>query len=179
MPPENPRISGLTPLLLILPVLVYLAALFVLPAEGFWINDNGCKFIQAQALERNGFRDFSIPWPGRELDAELRYNPLPAPFGYVLKGKLYGTFSAPFVLLSAGAHSLFGRHGLFMLPLVGGLLTLVGVWRLAGLLPGAPGGRLVAVLITALGTPLLFYSVTFWEHTPGRGLGDLECSVCS
>lgn len=166
MPAEKLRTSRLALLLVGLPVLLYLAALFVLPVDGFWINDNGCKFIQVQALERNGFRDFAIPWSGQELDPELRYNPLPAPFGYVIDGHLYGTFSAPFVLLSAGAHHLFGRTGLFLLPLLGGLLTLAGVWRLAGLLPGTPSARPVAVFLVALATPLWFYSVTFWEHTP-------------
>jgi hypothetical protein len=50
---------------------VYAATLAMLPSGGLWIIDNGNKRIQVEALLASGFRDFSLPWPGRELDPEL------------------------------------------------------------------------------------------------------------
>lgn len=149
---------------------IYLATFLILPRDGFWINDNGCKFIQLQGLINTGYGDFSIPWPGKNLDPSYTCNPLPEPFGHVIDGKLYGTFSPIFPLLSSFPYRLFGNTGLYLLPLLGGLLTLPAVWFLAGRLSPGPHARRVAqplaVLVTALGTPMWFYSVTFWEHTP-------------
>lgn len=148
---------------------IYIATFLVLPRDGFWINDNGCKYIQLQGLIKTGYRDFSIPWPGQSVDPSYTCNPLPSPFGHVVDGKLYGTFSPIFPLLSSFFYRLLGNTGLYILPLLGGLLTLPAVWSLAGRLSMGPSVKRIAqplaVFVVGLCTPLWFYSVTFWEHT--------------
>ncbi|PYT13833.1 MAG: hypothetical protein DMF51_09845, partial [Acidobacteria bacterium] len=79
-------------------------------------------------------------------------------------------YSATFAVPSSFPYRLFGDPGLYLLPLAAGLLTLPAVWSLAGMLSGARVGRLLAVPLAALGTPLWFYSLTFWEHTPAACL---------
>ena len=77
-------------------------------------------------------------------------------------------YSATFAVPSSFPYRLFGDPGLYLLPLAAGLLTLPAVWSLAGMLSGARVGR--AVPLASLGTPLWFYSLTFWEHTPAACL---------
>ncbi len=149
---------------------IYVATLLILPRDGFWINDNGCKFIQLQGLIKTGYKDFSIPWPGQSVDPAYTCNPLPPPFGHVIDGKLYATFSPVFPLLSSFFYRLLGNAGLYILPLLGGLLTLPAVWLLAGRLSAGSSARRLAqplaVFVVGLCTPLWFYSATFWEHMP-------------
>lgn len=164
-PHTVPRIFPITAI-----VMAYLGTFLILPHDGFWINDNGCKFIQLQGMIRTNYRDFSIPWPGQDLDPSFAYQPLPSPFGHVINGRLYGTFSPVFPMLSSFPYRLWGFHGLLLLPLASVLLTLPAVWSLTGILTeSSPAQRLaqsLALLVVALGTPVWFYSMTFWEHVP-------------
>jgi len=147
----------------------YVLSFVLIPSDGFWINDNGCKFIQLQGMIRTGYKDFSIPWPGQDVDPSFTCNPLPPPFGHVVDGKLYGTYSPVFALISSVPYRVFGCIGLYIIPLLAGLLTLPAAWILAGRLSSAAAARPVtrplAICFVALGTPIWFYSLTFWEHT--------------
>ena len=160
----------------------YVLSFVLIPSNGFWINDNGCKFIQLQGMIRTGYKDFSIPWPGRDLDPSFSCNPLPQPFGHVVDGKLYGTYSPVFALISSVPYRVFGSIGLYVIPLLAGLLTLPGVWMLAGRLSSAPSARQsaqpLAICIVGLATPIWFYSLTFWEHTPAACLTTWSVFFC-
>ncbi|MCA9252560.1 MAG: hypothetical protein R3E58_16975 [Phycisphaerae bacterium] len=153
---------------------VYVVTLANLPKEGFWIVDNGCKFVQMESIIRSDYTDYAIDWPGSAIDPEYKYSPLIPRFGHVIDGKLYGTFAPFFPLISTIPYRLWGMTGLYVIPLLGGLLTLAAVWKLASILIGerrefriAPA---LAIVLVGLGTPVWFYSVEFWEHTPGTGL---------
>jgi hypothetical protein len=162
---------------------VYSLAFSLLPGKGFWINDNGCKFVQLQGIIKSHYRDFSIPWPGRDRDPLFAYNPIPSPFGHVVQGRLYGTFSPVFPLLSSFPYRLLGFAGLYLIPLAGGLLTLPAVWRLTDILADDPAARRIAqplaVFLVGLGTPLWFYSMTFWEHAPAVCLTTWSVVCCA
>jgi hypothetical protein len=146
--------------------LVYAGAWVVLPHDGLFINDNGCKLIQTEGLVRDGGAGFSVPWPGREFDPALSFRPLGDPFGQVIDGRLFVSFPIPFALVTSVPYRLFGPGGLTLLPFLAGLLLLPAVAALARL-SGADGrGVWLAVLGTALGTPIWFYAYTLWEHLP-------------
>ncbi|MCU0611023.1 MAG: hypothetical protein MUE60_04435 [Candidatus Eisenbacteria bacterium] len=117
-----------------------------------------------KGLILTGYRDFSIPWPGRELDPAYLFNPLPRPFGELFEGKLFGFYSHPFAFLSSFPYRLLGTRGLYVIPLVSAFFLLAAVRSLADLLPGRP--RSLATGIVGLCTPVWFYSVDFWEHLP-------------
>jgi hypothetical protein len=149
-----------------LAVLAYALTLWLLPRGGFWIVDEGCKLIQTEGIVRNGYRGLSVPWPGLSIDPDLLFNPLPIPFGFVRDGSIFAVFSSVFALMSAAPYQLLGATGLYLIPLASGLLVLPAVWMLAGSLPSPRVGQPLALLLTALGTPVWFYSETLWEHTP-------------
>ena len=149
---------------------VYLATLAVAGDRGFWITDNQNKFLQMEAIVESGYSDYSIPWNGAQFDPGLGLNPLPLPFTQVIEGRLYSQYPPLFAVVSSVPYRLFGFRGLYLLPLAGALLTLVGVGRLAGALGLERRWRQAAVLLVGLCTPLWFYSVVFWEHTLALGL---------
>ncbi len=149
----------------------YVAALCVLEKRGFWITDNANKFLQVQALANSRYTDFSIPWPGQIVDPDFAYNPLPYYFTRVESGKLYSIFSPVFALISALFFSYLGHWGLYLLPALSSLAMLAGLAQLARLVSQRIAVAHVAVLTTGLCTPVFFYSLVFWEHTPAICLG--------
>ncbi len=159
---------------------VYLAGLVWMPDGGFWINDNGLKFIQLQGILRNGFESFAIDWPGFAIDPSYDFGPIAKPFMHFAERELYISYSPVFALVSALPVRLFGPIGLLLLPLAAGLMALPAVRRLAQLASGDATARVgsVAVLLAGLATPLCFYSQTFWEHTPALALSCWSFVAC-
>lgn len=150
-------------------VVGYVLLFILLPANGFWINDNGLKFIQLQAFQINRFTEFFVPWPGGELDPAFLSAPIKAPFGKIMDGRLYVSYPPLFALISALPYRLLGMRGLYLIPLMAVLLLFLTVQKLGETLGKDPAhasksGK-VALLLTALASPVLFYSFTFWEHT--------------
>lgn len=150
--------------------LVYAATLAMLPTGGLWIIDNGNKRIQVEALLASGFRDFSLSWPGRELDPDFEFNPLPNLFSVVHDGKLFSVFSPVFPALSVLPFRWFGDAGLCLLPLLASLALLGFVGRIAVQAGLPPGGRPLSIGLAGLATPLWFYSLVFWEHIVAASL---------
>jgi hypothetical protein len=149
---------------------IYAATLFWLPADGFWVPDNGNKWIQVQTLIESGHRNYAIPWPGRELDPDFDRNPLANHFSVVHEGELYSVFSPVFPALAAPWVELLGSRSVYLLPFVAGVLLLVGVARMASALGLLASGRRDAVLLAGLCSPLWFYTVCFWEHIVAAAL---------
>ncbi len=156
-------------------VLVCLATVYgflafvALPQRAFFSSDEGLKFIQVQNVLRKGWSDFSLDYPGRDLDPGLRYVPINNPPPLIREGKIYAVYPVLFPLLTAPLFSHLGYAGLYLIPLLAGLLTLVVTYRLARL---AGIGGVPSVLVLGLCTPLFFYSLLFWDHT----LGALLCT---
>ena len=144
--------------------LVYLLTLLCFERDGLWTTDNAAKFLQVRALLQSGFASFAIPWPGKSIDPEFVYNPLPNYFSAVREGELYSVFSPVFAMVSAAPYALLGYWGLYLLPFVSALLMLRAVGELCALAGGGARARQAAVLIAGLATPVWFYGVAFWEH---------------
>jgi hypothetical protein len=74
-----------------------------------------------------------------------------------------------FPILTAPLLGAFGLRGVYILPAVGFLLALAGcAWTATGLDPRRSLALIAAV--AGFGTPLLFYSLELWEHTPAVGV---------
>lgn len=152
-------------------VLIYVVTSLCLSPGGTWINDNGLKRIQVKSVVASGYTRYDLPWTGRDLDPDGRFAPVQPPFGYLVEGRLYAQYSPVFALLSTLPYRGFGDRGLLFWPMLGGVLTLPAVGRLAHLCAGSDAhrrerARVAAWVITALATPMWFYSATFWEMTP-------------
>jgi hypothetical protein len=143
------------------------ALLAALPPDGFFSSDEGVKFIQLRSLAENGFRSARIRWPGDALGLERRYAVVER-FFELRDGELYSPHPLSFALASAPGWLAFGFRGLYVLPLLAGaaavLLTIVLARAFGARRPWLAGA------VVAFASPIFFYSLCYWEHTPAVAL---------
>jgi len=158
----------------------YLASALWMPPSGFWIYDTALKYIQLQAIADHG--EFSLDWPGRAIDPEQEFGPIRRGFHALIDGDLHSAYSPAFPLLSVPFYRLLGDQGILAIPILGLLLGLPAIWRIARLLGGgdasSPRLGFLAVLAVSFATPLWFYALAFWEHTPAVGLSCWSVWAC-
>lgn len=145
--------------------IVYIATFLCVEKRSFWIVDNANKFIQLEAINQSKFSDFSIPWQGKVIDPDFKYNPIPMPFSIVKNGKLYSVYPPLFAAISVFFFRLFGFPGLYVLPLLCSIVGLVGLLKIIKLMNLGNMAQAIVIIIAGLCTPLWFYSVVFWEHS--------------
>ena len=139
-------------------------AFLVMPREAFFSSDEGLKLIQLQSFVRRGLGDFTLDYPGRELDPALSYVPINNPPPLIREGRIYAVYPVFFPLLTVPLYRLLDYAGLYVIPLASGVLTLVISYYIARL-TGDNGPS--SILVLAFCTPLIFYSLLFWDHTLG------------
>lgn len=167
--PTSPtsRIAALTPAI---PLAVG-AALLVLLALALHdpvhiAGDGALKQYLLRQWEESGHITSRIEWMtpqpwARGLWDEF-HEPFEAPF--VHDGRV--VFPPFFLILSLPLFMAFGYAGLFMLPAV----SLVGLWLVTLALlrrAGARGPAAALALAVLVISPLTFFGMMFWEHTPG------------
>jgi hypothetical protein len=145
-------------------------AFVVLPQVAFFSSDEGLKFIQLQNLLRTGCSSLTVEYPGRELDPGLSYVPINNPPALIREGQIYAVYPVVFPLLVSPLYRVLGYAGLYVIPVVSGLLTLVFTYWLARLTGGSGTS---STIILGLCSPLMFYSLVFWDHTLGTMLSTL------
>ncbi|MDR7563721.1 MAG: hypothetical protein QN134_09270 [Armatimonadota bacterium] len=145
-----------------------LAALDLARHRAFWSPDSGLRFLQVEALVRQGYRRVSIPYPGARFDPGARYLPFGDWFLVRRGGQLCVVYPPYFPALASLPYRALGFAGLLVLPLAGA----VAVLRIIAHLQKAsePPWPALAVL-AVLSTPLAVYGLLFWDHAPAAGLG--------
>ncbi|MDM8532616.1 hypothetical protein QUF63_15715 [Anaerolineales bacterium HSG25] len=145
--------------------LIYLLALAQLPMTVFWSADEGAKYLQMQTLRGwQGGGQYDLPYLGRDLDPDYLFYPqhpiYPQPKA---GGQIQFHWSIWFPLLSFLPYSVWNLSGLYLIPMLSGLgVTLFSADITRRFHPPlAP----LTVLVVGLSTPILFYSLLFWEHT--------------
>lgn len=152
--------------ILIIIVVCVLLSVYLLPADTFFTCDNGMKYLQVVYLVKSGFRSDGIPYAGKFIDPEEKYFPILSPFAYRIGGPTYPEYPLLFACLSAVPYIIFGFRGLYLLPILSTIASLVVLLRLLKLLGIVDERRrALVILFYALGTPIFFYSLLFWEHT--------------
>jgi hypothetical protein len=140
-----------------------LRAFAVGPIDGFWAVDQGVRLEQVQSLLENHFRSLATLYPGDVIDPLHHFTPLLGQYLY-RNGQSYAMFSAVSAVVNAALFHLLGTAGLYVLPIGSTILLLLLADRLMGDAL-EPAWRCAVVLGLGLATPLLFYSLTFWDHT--------------
>ncbi len=136
---------------------------------GLFSGDEGIKLVQAQALVNSGWRDFAVPYLGSDADPSGAHIPLRPPFVSEKDGSWYGIYSVEWVTVSAVFWKLGGLRGVFLLSWIGAAAALWLLARLATRTVG-PVWAAAVVVATSLGTPLLLYGTTSYEHAWGTAL---------
>ncbi len=148
------------------------------PARTFWICDAGNKAILTQSLLHHRFASAHLDYPGRAHDPTLVHFPIDLPFASRAGDQFYSQYPIAFAAIVAPWYALFGPRGFYLVPL---LAATAAVWLLGRFAMRAFGSWWAAVvaLTAGLATPLVFYAVTFWEHsvTVALALGALLLSA--
>lgn len=152
---------------LLLAAILAVGAWFSLRDLAFFSSDTGLRYLQARTIQEYGWRQIPVPYAGLPYDPGLRF--VPYYYAYTPYGDhLLLAISPFFPVAVAGLLTLFGRPGLVILPVLGAVAAAAGVaglGRLAGL---NDWRRLFWGAVMA--TPLVFYSMTLWDHTVGVAL---------
>jgi hypothetical protein len=121
------------------------------PRNVFWGPDSGNHFIQTLSILRTG-----------HIAIEHRF-----PIGHHfvdIANKTYSTYSPAFPAAAAPFCAALGYWGLFVLPILGTLLMIALLPALTARSIAIPG------ILLVFGTPVLWYTIVFWEHTIAAGL---------
>ena len=131
----------------------------------FYSVDGDVKYLGALNLARH-FPNAAISYPSYRFDPGGTYTlPLTGWFG----GHDYAGYSLPFLYISAAALALFGNAGLILPPVLGTVVLMYAILRLADLIE-LKTSRVLLLAGAVAASPVLFYSVSYWEHTWGAGL---------
>ena len=148
---DRPRLLLIGILLLLLGI-----AAALLPAGAVWITDNGNKAIICRNFAETG--DLAIHHPLPEFFPCGGFH-----FLRLAGGEIRSFYLEFMPILSVPFYRIFGERGMLFWPFSG---TLAIVWCLAGMLRNHK--RLLLAFCTA--TPLIFFSLLFWETDPATAL---------
>ncbi|MEI8120620.1 MAG: hypothetical protein WCI20_01105 [bacterium] len=149
---------------------VYISALLTLHPSVFWSPDEGAKFIQMHSLLVRADSPHRIAYGAVASDPSFAFYPSQPIYPKPLSPSgVHNHWPVLFPLVSLPFFWIFGAGGLYVLPVTCGLLAAAAAAFLARRLE--PDSAIPAVLLAGLGTPLLFQSVLFLEHTLAGALG--------
>ena len=159
-----PLLTGMITLLFYL-IIVWV----VLEPTAVWTVDTGAKWLQLDSLRwENGLFAYDIQYPNQETDPafvfanDYKHNSLLS----VVDGQLQLRRLPLFPLLTLPFYRLFGAYGLYILPAVGAALISV----LTLLFVPQQDRRFSMWLLIAFASPVFFYAMLFWEHTPAAAV---------
>lgn len=128
--------------------------------HAFWSPDSGARFAMIRSWQEHG-RFVPLYYPPAGADPSGRLHPL-AYFLFRSPHGLSTMYQPLFPLLCGLAYRAFGFAGLSLLPVLCGLGTVIATRATArriGLFP------LWLPLVMGFATPLVLYSVIFWDHS--------------
>jgi hypothetical protein len=144
-------------------------AFFYLPPGVYWSPDIGYKRVQAENVRLTPWLDLTIDYPGRSVDPELEFVPFRFTFYYVWQGRIHFAQPPVIAVLSRPFIAWLGDHGERVIPVLAGLAALWLAAQLTLALDARPAWA--GILIPALATPVMIYSLFLWEHILGVALG--------
>ncbi|NKQ34174.1 MAG: hypothetical protein HF973_00990 [Chloroflexi bacterium] len=132
------------------------------PPLTFYNSDVGLRFWQARELAAQEWGTFAIRYPAAAVDPNLEFLPLYCAYSLV-DGQLFFNIT-PFVpYVTSYLYTWLGTFGLILLPVLGGVLTAFGVYKLARL--AQIRYAVWAFWAAMAATPLFFYSLLLWDHS--------------
>jgi hypothetical protein len=146
-------------------LLVYVVLSFALDVRGTLLADSGGKLATMRVMEERGTLDPDLGYWAAEDDPDGALVPLhysaPSGDGFVQASTLPMLYAA-FPLYDVG-----GTRAALLLPMTGGVLTALAARALTRRLAGGGTAEWTAFWAVGLATPVVIYSVSFWEHTLG------------
>jgi hypothetical protein len=152
-----------------------LVGLLLSRQQGFWSPDSAVRFVQVRSLLQTHYHDVAVAYPAASLDPGGAHFPIGAWFHFGRGGRFYLSYLPYFSMVTAPFYHLFGFPGLFLIPAAAGCGA---VWVTHHVLRAhAPDLAWAGALALGIGTPLIVYSVVFWDHSLAVMLGAATLAV--
>ena len=147
--------------------LLYLLLFAVLlPHDSIWISDEGNRILTTRTYAETGTAYLPDSLSGLKQVPEEGLRAYPPPYFIQEKdGKWRSGYTAFFPWTSAFFYRAAGQFGLFLIPLAGGLLSILFTGLTARDIGLDSSKAALAMLLCAFATPFLFYSGVFLETT--------------
>ena len=144
-----------------IPIIVFLIFYHKVPFNAFFAGDAGIKYLEIVGQSMPGYGFGSFPYPAETMDPELKFLPGGT---MAFKGHLHGAFSYMFAIGSEPFWRLFGIPGIYAIPLLGVVISLLFTFLLVKEATGIRRG-FIAMVVLAGASPLMIYGVVIWEHS--------------
>ena len=149
-------------------IAAYILVFVWLPSDVFWSPDEGAKFLQMNSISWQNGPQFQIVYSGVDTDPEFVFYPKGYPLAHIYPQKsdrcnVRYNWPIWFPLISYIPYFLAGIRGLYLIPLISGLGIVFISGRIAHRIH--PKVAPLTILVVGLASPIIFYSVLFWEHT--------------
>lgn len=126
----------------------------------FWSGDSGARFAMIREWVEYG-RPIHWHYSYADLDPTAQIHPLQ--YFIFHQSRSFCAMYEPLFPLACGIlYRTFGFAGLSIIPVISGVITCVVVYATARRL--AIRDSTLLLLVLGLGTPLMIYSVVFWDH---------------
>ncbi|HEX7344694.1 MAG TPA: tetratricopeptide repeat protein [bacterium] len=151
------------PLLILIAAGIALGAVAEALSGGLpWGIDDGIKRLTARQWIQTGGHSVSI-LPDEASPQSRRFFPIPSPFVESDGRGFTAVFPAFFPALGGSLQALLGDSGFYLLPAFGFVLLLFFFTKSLRVMADS---RIRLWAAVVLGSSLLFYALTFWEHAP-------------
>lgn len=138
---------------------------FALPLLGLYANDGGAKYIQMKGFYLVHWQKLSIDYPGTKLGLDYSYLS-PLRLFRIVNNKYYCSYDPFFTFLSSLLYPFFGDRVIHFWPLLSFFLALVFLAKTLDMFMKRGLFHCLLLLIFFIGSPVVLYSITFWEHLP-------------
>ncbi|MHC4454408.1 MAG: ArnT family glycosyltransferase [Planctomycetota bacterium] len=105
-----------------------------------------------------------LEYPGHRVDRDMVFTPYNTWAVIVKEGKIYSHFSPLFPWLSSFFYTMYGSSGLYIIPALSGFLSMIIMYHFACRFLNDKQSLFCSIML-GLGTPIFFYSLSFWEHS--------------
>jgi hypothetical protein len=145
-------------------LLAYVALSALMDPAGYLGTDTGAKVATLEAMDRSGSTSPDVGYWAEAWDPDGVVHPL-----YQSKrledGSWVAVTTLPMLEAARPLYALGGYRAALLLPMLGGVACALGARRLARSLGDRSGW--VPFWVVGLASPLVLYSLDFWEHGVG------------
>jgi len=160
--------SGVRVVLAVLALLVVYGALSLAnDPRAFLGTDTGGKVATLRAMDARGDLDPDLGYWAEQYDPHGVAHPIA--LNYHIGDRWVNVTTLPMIYAAVPLHELGGLRGILLLPMLGGCLSALAARALARRIAARDRDRAgwVTFWAVSLATPVVVYSLDFWEHTLG------------